>query len=603
MAVPRSNGSAPPGAIKYAYMFEADKSPTMQFDALLRAIARFIVCLQSGPASAAGEVANEFEQQVAELGDQNDTHLTPKKLAAFYKAVGGDYDSLFLETPHSTISYMWQVTGCQHSLQPTENDFAAPSVPALTPRGFSRWESVEILLGPEEHVPFIQYAVRRWALRHPETGQTFPPDLPATVFPAQPDQMVDKWHKQCADQMRDEAYKEEEEEEEASMPSSSSAPKPEPSPEPTAPKFAYVHTSDPFHASDPFHSADPFHPTSPRSRAADPNQFERFTYVRVGERHGANLGQRPSMRSPERSRRQRPADDAARRRSFSDYASTHQPNPDSIRHSYSGTYLNPDSTRPTPGRPGHDRRHGHPQRHSSDSSGDESAGDGMHLRARRRQRTGSPPPGVRRVVPPSSSGPPPASAGSSAPSFRTHRSDSRAEESRRRGSPFGSFREKMAETVSNILPGSHSRNSSRQSSVNDPHRVRRSREHIPPSRLNQNHSDLASDGLSEESSEEERRRRRRLREERERERERDRYRADDQDSGGRRERPQHPRRTDSQRRTSSHADVDRRREPGWDMRDRERMREERKKWDRRSMENLPSPGGIPSRRYQEPAYT
>lgn len=30
--------------------------------------------------------------QVAELGDKNDTHLTPKKLAAFYKSVGGDYD-------------------------------------------------------------------------------------------------------------------------------------------------------------------------------------------------------------------------------------------------------------------------------------------------------------------------------------------------------------------------------------------------------------------------------------------------------------------------------------------------------------------------------
>ena len=45
MAVPRSNGASPPGDISYAYMFEADKSPTMQFDALLRAMARFIVRL------------------------------------------------------------------------------------------------------------------------------------------------------------------------------------------------------------------------------------------------------------------------------------------------------------------------------------------------------------------------------------------------------------------------------------------------------------------------------------------------------------------------------------------------------------------------------
>ncbi|KAL6813424.1 hypothetical protein GGI42DRAFT_349546 [Trichoderma sp. SZMC 28013] len=564
MAVPRSNGSAPPEPIKYAYMFETDKSPTMQFDALLRSIARFIV---------------------VELGDKSDSHLTPKKLAAFYKAVGGDYDSLFMETPHSTISYMWSVTGCQHSLQPTENDFAPPSIPALTPRGFSRWESVEILLGPEEHVPFIQYAVKHWALRHPETGQAFPPDLPASVFPAQSDQAVDRWHKQCADTLRDEAFKEGGE---ASMPSSNSASRPGPSPEPAAPRFAYVHTAEP-----------PFRPVSPRSRAADPNQSERFTYVHVGGgRHGANFGQRPPMRSPERSRRQRPGDDAARRRSFSDYASTRQPHADGVRHSYSGTYLNPDPSRTTPSRPSQDRRHSHVQHHSSESSGDESVDEHMHMRARRRQRTGSPTtPGVRRVVPPSS-GPPP-SAGSSVPSFRTHRSDSRAEDARRRASPFNNIREKVSETVSNILPGSHSRNSSRHSSVNDPIRVRRSREHIPPSRLNQNHSDLASDGVSEDSSEEELRHRQRLDERR------DRYRTDDQDSGGHRDRQQrHPRvRPDPGRRTSSHADADRRRGPGWDMRDGDRIREERK-WDRRSMEDgLANPGGMPNRRYQESAYT
>jgi hypothetical protein len=37
------------------------------------------------------------------------------------------------------------------------------------------------------------------------------------------------------------------------------------------------------------------------------------------------------------------------------------------------------------------------------------------------------------------------------------------------------------------------------------------------------------------------------------------------------------------------------------MRDRDRMRE--RKWDRRSMEEGLSNGGMPSRRYQESAYT
>lgn len=30
--------------------------------------------------------------QILEIGDRQDAQLTPSKLAAFYKAVGGDYD-------------------------------------------------------------------------------------------------------------------------------------------------------------------------------------------------------------------------------------------------------------------------------------------------------------------------------------------------------------------------------------------------------------------------------------------------------------------------------------------------------------------------------
>ena len=61
------------GGIKYEYMFQANKSPTQQLDAILRAIARHVAC---------------------EIGDMNDKKLTPTKLAAFYKAVGGDYDCM-----------------------------------------------------------------------------------------------------------------------------------------------------------------------------------------------------------------------------------------------------------------------------------------------------------------------------------------------------------------------------------------------------------------------------------------------------------------------------------------------------------------------------
>ena len=48
MATPPSDGTTPGSGtgpeIQYAYMFEDNKRPTKQLDALLRAIALFIVC-------------------------------------------------------------------------------------------------------------------------------------------------------------------------------------------------------------------------------------------------------------------------------------------------------------------------------------------------------------------------------------------------------------------------------------------------------------------------------------------------------------------------------------------------------------------------------
>lgn len=149
--------------------------------------------------------------QIDHIGDTNDKHLNPKKLAAFYHAVGGDYDALFIKSPDRTISYIWQALGVQHALQPTpDNDFAPPSIPTLTLRGFVRWQSLQILLGPEEHVPYLQYAVANWNLKHPYTGEPFPADLPVTAFPAVCDAAVDEWHRACGRKLREAATPNEE---------------------------------------------------------------------------------------------------------------------------------------------------------------------------------------------------------------------------------------------------------------------------------------------------------------------------------------------------------------------------------------------------------
>lgn len=550
----------PPPPIEYAYMYEKDKSPSKLLDALLRSISRHIIL---------------------EIGDKNVCHLTPEKLAAFYKAVGGDYDSLF-EMPHESISYIWQVTGCQHTMQPTANDFEPPSIPALTSRGFSRWESLEILLGPEEHVPFLQFAVKNWQLKHPETGQEFPPELPPTVFPSQPDAEVDRWHKSCAEKLRKEANAREREafREAAREPTGPGEPGDGPEP-----KFAYSHVRGSAFAGN-------------RARPAS----ERPLYNHVPGRHA---GPRPTRPSPERYNSR--SDEHARRRSFSDY--NQPPSPDVPPHPARGpsdTYLDPNTKRPAP-----PRRHSQPRHYSSESSDDEP----VPPRARKRSDVSPPSPTSRRYSP-SNERPPPV-ASNPPPSFRPHRADVRPDESgRRRSTHSPSLREKLSEKVSNILPNGlgnngqdRNRNAPRTASYNtDSSRGRRSRDRLPPSRLSRSYSDISAESSEAESSDEEFHRNRRIREDRDRERDRERERERIRDRGRQREldrereeerRERYLRRPDMERRTSSHADAERRRDyPGWDP------RSERKRWDKRLPpdERGTSPLAGSGRRYAEPAY-
>ena len=120
--------------------------------------------------------------------------MTPTKLAAFYRLVGGDYDVLFLDTPQSSLSFIYQSLGCFHTLQPEQDPYSAPTIPALTPQGFVRWQTVQLLLGPEEHVPFLQEAVKRFDLLHPADGIPFPSILPRETLPTQPDPELSEWH-------------------------------------------------------------------------------------------------------------------------------------------------------------------------------------------------------------------------------------------------------------------------------------------------------------------------------------------------------------------------------------------------------------------------
>ncbi|KAI5813693.1 hypothetical protein BZA77DRAFT_251198, partial [Pyronema omphalodes] len=131
--------------------------------------------------------------------EPRDVHfLSPDKLAAFYRQVGGDLDDFLIHTPPSRISEIYTTLGCAHSLQsPPNDDFQQPTIPVLSTRGFQTWQTIQLLLEPAEHVAYLQNAVETFELRDPETGEPFPKEIPADCFPTETDQVTFDWHEEC----------------------------------------------------------------------------------------------------------------------------------------------------------------------------------------------------------------------------------------------------------------------------------------------------------------------------------------------------------------------------------------------------------------------
>ncbi|KAF1916649.1 hypothetical protein BDU57DRAFT_516874 [Ampelomyces quisqualis] len=171
------------------YLLKPDKCGTELLDRLLQGIAKVI--------------SNKFEPS-----DSPD--LTPSQIAAWYRDVGGDYDVLFKQTPPSSIAFIYRSLGAFHSLQPGPNDdgYSTPAVPALKKQGFVTWQTIQLLLGPEEHVPFLQRSVAQYNVVDPSSGNIFPKVLPKECFPDKPDDAMETWYQGVAARLRKEADEE-----------------------------------------------------------------------------------------------------------------------------------------------------------------------------------------------------------------------------------------------------------------------------------------------------------------------------------------------------------------------------------------------------------
>ena len=100
---------------------------------------------------------------------------------------------------------MYRTLGCYHSLQPTRSPFDTPRIPCLTPTGFARWQTIQLLLSPHDHAPFLQKAVQVYDVIAPNGGY-FPKELPRDCLPTRPDDAMERWYKQVTGSLNQENY-------------------------------------------------------------------------------------------------------------------------------------------------------------------------------------------------------------------------------------------------------------------------------------------------------------------------------------------------------------------------------------------------------------
>ena len=67
------------------------------------------------------------------------------------------------------------------------------------------WQTIQLLLGPEQNVPFLQNALKQYDITDPVDGTLFPKVLPTEAFPDKPDQVMLDWYDRVSERLMSDA--------------------------------------------------------------------------------------------------------------------------------------------------------------------------------------------------------------------------------------------------------------------------------------------------------------------------------------------------------------------------------------------------------------
>ncbi|EPS37331.1 hypothetical protein H072_8996 [Dactylellina haptotyla CBS 200.50] len=169
-------GEVPRSDSFWGDLFDKSQNPpiaTVTLSHFLRGIAEYII--------------TEFEPKSSIV-------ITPPKMLAFYtkfKAPGGerlDWSNFFLGRPVKALSEVYQALNCHHHLVPPKDSSSSPpTVPSLTPQGFERWMTIQILSDPDLEAKRLITLLKQSPIQNPFERdpmlRRFPKTLSRESFP------------------------------------------------------------------------------------------------------------------------------------------------------------------------------------------------------------------------------------------------------------------------------------------------------------------------------------------------------------------------------------------------------------------------------------
>ncbi|KAK6359514.1 hypothetical protein TWF696_000670 [Orbilia brochopaga] len=131
---------------------------------------------------------------ITEFEPKHSIVITPPKMMAFYtkfRAATGErlsWDNFFLGRPVKALSEVYQALNCHHHLVPPKDSASSPpTVPGLTPQGFERWMTIQILSDPDREARRLITVLKQCPIQNPfekdPMFRRFPKTLTRESFP------------------------------------------------------------------------------------------------------------------------------------------------------------------------------------------------------------------------------------------------------------------------------------------------------------------------------------------------------------------------------------------------------------------------------------